>query len=120
MIDWKPNRPARESRAVLLQGLKLPCLLRSMRQRIGTQLQLHELRHVALADAFAMERRAVAGAGPHAAALPAAVGIIDAAVDELGEEAHRVWHHEVDHLAVLERDERLVLVAGRERHVLAE
>src|SRR5215510_11893265 len=62
----------------------LPCL-RSMRQRIRAQLQLHQLRHVALADAFAMERRAVAGARPHAAALPAAVGIIDAAVDELGE-----------------------------------
>src|SRR4030095_8896195 len=77
-------------------------------------------RHVALADAFAVEWRAVARARPHAAALPAAVGIIDAGGDALGEEAHRGRHHEVNHLAVLERDDRLVLVPGRERHVLAE
>jgi hypothetical protein len=32
-----------------------------MRERIRAQLQLHQLRHVAFANAFAMERRAVAG-----------------------------------------------------------
>src|SRR5262245_52839089 len=74
--------------------------LRLLRQRIGTQLQLHELRHIALADAFVMERRAVAGARPHAAALPAAVRVVDAPVDELGEEAHRVVDYEVVNLEV--------------------
>src|SRR5215470_4365762 len=67
-----------------------------------------------------MEWRAIAGAGPDAAAFPAAVRIVDAAVKGLGIEAHRIRHDHVDHLAVLERDQRLVLVAGRERGVLAE
>src|SRR5437764_9137220 len=91
-----------------------------LRQRIRTQLPLHQLRYIALADAFAMEWRAVAGAGPYAAAFPAAVRVVDAAVKGLGVEAHRIGYHEVDHLAVLERDQRLVLVAGGERRVIAE
>src|SRR5215471_20190114 len=67
-----------------------------------------------------MEWRAVARAGPDAAAFPAAVRVVDAAVKGLGVEAHRIGHYEVDHLAVLESDQRLVLVAGGERRVVAE
>src|SRR5262245_38499269 len=111
------TRPALASRAgntsqLLRRGL--------LRQRIRPHLELHQLRHVALADAFAVERRAVAGAAPDAAAFPAGVRVVDAAVERLGVEAHRIRHDDVDHLAVLERDQRLVLVAGRERGVLAE
>src|SRR5262245_45230838 len=89
------------------------------RERIGPHLELHDLRPLTLAT-FVMERRAVAGRRPDAAALPAGVRVIDAAVHGFGIEAHRVRHHEVDHLAVLERDDRLVLVAGGERHVRAQ
>src|SRR4051812_10083251 len=90
-----------------------------MRERIRAQLKLYELRRLALA-AFAMEWRAVAGARPHATAFPAAIRVVDTAVDQLGEEAHGIGHDEVDHLAVLERDDRLVLIAGGKRNVLAE
>ena len=64
--------------------------------------------------------RAVAAGRPHSATLPAAVGIIDAPIHALGEEAHGIRNHQVDHLAVFEGDQRIVLVAGRERHILAE
>src|SRR5262249_36493767 len=40
--------------------------------------------------------------------------------EALGPEAHRIGHDHVDHLAVHERDQRVVLVAGRNGHVLAE
>src|SRR4051812_38596519 len=113
----KQTRPALTSRA----GFSSQLLRRGLlRQRIRTQLELHQLRHVALADAFAMEWRAVAGAGPYAAAFPARVRVVDATVKRLGVEAHRIGDDHVDHLAILERDQRLVLVAGRERGVLAE
>src|SRR3954452_11221144 len=88
-------------------------------ERIGAKLQLHKLGGLALAT-FAVERRAVAGACPHAATFPAAVRIVDAAVDQLGEEALRIGHDEVDHFAVLEGDDRFVLVAGGVRNILAE
>src|SRR5438034_5464513 len=67
-----------------------------------------------------MERRAVARGGPDATALPAGVRVVDAAVERLGVEAHGIWDHDVDHLAVLERDQRLILVAGGEGSVLAK
>src|SRR5436190_22335541 len=81
----KRTRPARESRAGLVASRDCRAL-GSMRERIRTQLQLHELRRLALA-AFAVERRTVAGACPHAAALPAGIRIVDAPVNQLGEEA---------------------------------
>src|SRR6266545_8018495 len=76
-----------------------------LRQRIRPHLELHELRPLALADAFVVERRAVAGGGPDAAALPAGVRIVDAAIEGLRIEAHRIRHHHVDHLAVLQRNQ---------------
>src|SRR5262245_25482150 len=99
--------------------LSEPASVRLLRERIGPHLELHNLRPLAFA-AFVMERRAVAGGRPNAAALPAGVRVVDAAVHGLGIETHRIGHDEIDHLAVLERDDRLVLVAGGERHVLAE
>ncbi len=70
--------------------------------------------------AFLEPRRAVAARGPQAPRLPAAVGIVDAAVEALGIEAERIRHPQRDHLAVLERDQPVVEVAGRHRHVVAE
>src|SRR5262249_20263938 len=88
------------------------------RERVGPHLELHDLGCIPLA-AFHVEGRAVAGVRPHAAALPAAVGIIDPAIEALGPEAHRIGDDHVDHLAVLERDQPVVLIAGRNRPVLA-
>src|SRR5258708_25306862 len=62
----KQTRPALTSRAGYLVSTT-SVVADLLRQRIRTHLELHQLRHVALADAFAMERRAVAGAPPDAA-----------------------------------------------------
>ena len=70
--------------------------------------------------AFQQPRRAVAARCPQAAAFPAGVGIIDATVEPLGVEAHGVGHPQRDHLAVLERDQPVIEVAGRHGDVLAE
>ncbi len=49
-----------------------------------------------------------------------AFGIVDAPVEALGVEAHRVRDADHDHLAVLQRDEAVVEVGGRHRDVLAQ
>src|SRR6266853_636731 len=90
-----------------------------MRERIGTDLEVHGHGLHALA-ALLEPRRAVAARGPQAAAFPAGVGIVDAAVEALGVEARRIRHLEDDHLAVLEGDETVFKVCGGNRHVLAE
>src|SRR3954470_5433150 len=69
------------------------------RERIRSELEFHHLRQSTHA-AFEMERRAVAGGRPDAPALPASIGIVDAAVHALGEKAHRVWHTQLDELAI--------------------
>src|SRR6185437_2705200 len=69
---------------------------------------------------FMQPRRAVAARRPDAARLPAAIRIVDAAVHPLGVEAHRIGHAHHHPFAVDQRKQRVVLVAGRDRHVLAE
>src|SRR5438270_868949 len=67
-----------------------------------------------------MEVGARAGGRPKAASLPPGLRIVDAAVDILREEAHRIRHAEVDDLAVDHRHQRLAAVRLRDRHVLTE
>src|SRR5262249_4745537 len=82
-------------------------------------LELDDLWRRSLAG-FTMERRAVAIGRPQAAALPAGIRIVNAAINPLGEEAERIRDAHVDPLAVHQRHQRLVGVAGRERHVVAK
>src|SRR5262249_738015 len=89
------------------------------RQRIRPQLELHHLAGRALA-AFDVIGRAPRIGRPQAFALPAAIGIIDAAIEPLGVEAHRIRHPQRDALAVHQRLDRVRQIAGRHRHVLAE
>src|SRR6185503_18885374 len=70
--------------------------------------------------AFLEPRRAIAGCRPQAAALPSGVRIVDAAVEPLRVEAHRIRHAQDDHLAVLEGDQPVVLVTGRHGNVRAQ
>src|SRR6185369_11373112 len=71
--------------------------------------------------AFDQPRRAITVRRPQAAALPAGIRIVDAAVEALGVEAERVWHADRDHLAVLvEGDEAVHQVGGRHRDVVAK
>src|SRR5262249_47138814 len=70
--------------------------------------------------AFHQPRRAVAAGAPQTAALPAGVRIVDAPVQALGVEAHGIWDAQRDHLSVLERNEAVVQVRGRDRNVLPQ
>src|SRR5262245_14509219 len=64
---------------------------RSVRQRIRTNLEVHGERLAPLA-AFAQPRGAVAAGAPQSAALPAGIGIVDAAVESFGVPTHRIGH----------------------------
>src|SRR4030095_7543512 len=65
-------------------------------------------------------RRAAAARLPEPAPFPAGARVVDASVEPLGVEAERVRDAQHDHLAILERDQAVVEVAGRQRPVLAE
>src|SRR5258705_2650256 len=67
-----------------------------------------------------MEHGPLTIGGPQALALPAAIGIIDPAVDVFREEAHRVGHCDADELAVDQRENPAVEIAHGDGHVLAE
>src|SRR5262245_31450363 len=75
-----------------------------VRQRIGPDLDVDGARIAALAG-FHQPGRPVAVGAPQAAALPARIRIVDAAVEALGVEAHRIRDADHHHLAVLQRDE---------------
>src|SRR5271165_322527 len=86
----------------------LMCLIR---QRIGAQLEMDRQRSAALA-AFLEPGRAIAACGPQPTALPAGIGIVDAAIESLGVEAQWIGQAQYDHLAVLESDDPVVEIAG--------
>src|SRR5262249_14159748 len=94
-------------------------LLWLVSQRIGTKLEVHDDRLLTLA-AFHEPRRAVAAGRPDPAALPPSGRVVDAPVEPLGVEAQRIRNAQHDHLAVLQRDQSVVDVAGRHRHGVAE
>src|SRR6266404_6184714 len=96
-----------------------PVKVASSRQRVRTNLELDHLGLGSLAG-FAMERRAVSVGRPDAAALPARIRIVDAAVHPLGKEAERIRHPHVDPLAVNPGHQRLVGIARGHRDVGAE
>src|SRR5262249_57516579 len=85
----------------------------------GSDQEMAGGRLAALA-AFPRRWRAVAAGRPQAPALPAGVGIVDAAVESLGIEAERIRDAQRDHLAVLERDEAAHQIGRRHRDVVAE
>ncbi len=103
-----------------------------MRERIGTQLELHDqrarqrCRRLARSaggrrvDALDMLRRAVARGRPQGSPLPAGVRIVNAAFETFGEKAHRVGDAQFDNLATDQRVQRVRLVAGFERHIGAK
>src|SRR5262249_49171784 len=92
----------------------------SLRQRVGAELEMRGQRPCPLA-AFDQPRGAVAVRRPQPAALPAGIGVVDAAVESLGVEAERIRHADRHHLAILvEGDEAVHQVGGRHRNVLTE
>src|SRR6266478_8589048 len=90
-----------------------------VRERVGSKLEMNDHRLASLA-AFLEPRGSVAAAGPQSSALPAGIRVIDASIEALGIEAKRIGHAQRNHLAVLERNQAVVEVAGRHRHVIAQ
>src|SRR3954452_17225018 len=89
-----------------------------MRQRVGPDLDMHGAGFRTLA-AFLQPGRAVAVRAPQAPALPAGVRVVDARVEALGEEAQGVRDAQHHYLPVLEGDETVVEVRGRDRDLVA-
>src|SRR3954447_24391339 len=79
----------------------------SVGERVGAELELHDLAGRAFAG-LQVEGRAVAVGGPEPAPLPARLRVVDAAVEPLGVKAHRVGDPQVHPLAADEREKRLV------------
>src|SRR5262249_25864259 len=92
---------------------------RSVRQRIGANLNVHRERPRAFAKLVEPGWAVTAGA-PKAAAFPAGIRVVDARVQTLCVKSHRVRHPHQDHLSVLEADETVLQVGGRDRNVLSE
>jgi hypothetical protein len=86
---------------------------------IGAKLQLHDLARRPLA-ALDVERSSGAIRRPHRLALPAGICIVEAAIHPLGIKAHGIGHAQIDELSVHQGEERLVGVAGGDRHILAQ
>src|SRR5262245_45021423 len=70
-------------------------LIVSPRQRVGAELEFQHLAGLPLA-AFDMIRRAAGVGRPDPAALPATIGIVNAPIEPLGMEAHRIGHAQRD------------------------
>src|SRR4051812_43908661 len=102
--------------AARLRTFIRPALLR---QRIGPQLKMRGERPCALA-AFNQPRRPIAVGRPQAAPLPAAVRIVDAAVEPFRVEPERIRHAQHDHPTIRIRNQSVVQVAGGQRHVAPE
>src|SRR6185436_16289861 len=89
------------------------------RERIGAQLEVRRERLRAF-SAFDQPRRTIAVGGPQAAAFPARLRIVDAAVESLGIEAERIWHAQHHHAPVRVGDDAVVQISGGHRHVVTE
>ena len=90
-----------------------------LRQRIMLHLDLDCARALALTT-FHQPGRAVFIGAPGSATLPARLGIVDAAVEPLGVEAHRIGDAQHDHRAAGIGDEPVLQVGGGDRHILAQ
>src|SRR5262245_61729961 len=88
----------------------------SAREWIGAELEPDDPGPVLLA-ALEVEHRPRRVRRPQALALPAAVRVVDAPVHPLGEVADGIGHAQHDELPVDERQQRVVQVAGGDRHV---
>src|SRR5881628_26745 len=93
--------------------------MRSLRERIGAELELHDLARRPLA-AFDVEGRSCGVGRPQPLTLPAGVRIVDAPVHPFGVEAHGVGNAKDDELPVHQGEQRLVGVPGADRHVASQ
>src|ERR1700694_143962 len=91
----------------------------SIGERGGAQLEVEGDRNGALA-AFLQPRRPVAARRPYPAPFPSRIGIVDTAVQTLGTEAQRVGDAQNPPFPLHQRQQRVILVAGRDWNVVPE
>src|SRR6266545_970381 len=80
---------------------------------------MQRLRRLPLAR-LEVERRAPAVRPIDAAALPAAIRVVNAAIEPLREVPHRIGDLQTDPFPVHQREEAFIRIAGVDRDVLAE
>ena len=85
-------------------------------QRIGAQLELHDLRPVLLA-AFEVEHGSGRVGRPQRSTLPAGICIVNAPFHPFGEEADGIGHAQIDELPIHQGEQGVVHVARGDRHV---
>src|SRR5262249_58598139 len=83
-------------------------------ERIGAKLNSHGLRTIGDA-AFEVKVGSAAVGRPERFALPSGIRIVDAAIDILGEEAHRIGNGSIDELPVDQPEYRTVEIANGDR-----
>src|SRR5262249_29447437 len=88
-------------------------------QRIGPHLEFYKLARGPF-TAFHMEWRSRRDRGIDALSLPAAIGIIDTAVEAFGVVTHWIRHAQRHEFAVHQHQQSLGQIAGRKWHVLAD
>src|SRR5258708_1161280 len=89
------------------------------RQRIGTQLEVHDVAGLSLA-AFDVSRSAIGECGPQALTLPTRARIVDTTVHALGKVADRVRNAQDRPLAVHQSSKPITFIGGSDRNVPAE
>src|SRR5262249_24208157 len=111
---YRPNKRGRAER-----GPNHLACAPSVRQRVGPYLDVDGAR-LRTPATLLEPRRAVAPRAPQPTALPAGIGVVDAAIETLGKEAKRIRDAQHDHLAVLEGRKSVIEVGGRDRNIFAQ
>src|SRR6059036_3559743 len=94
-------------------------LFPSLRQRIGTKLEVQDLGLCPFA-AFDVERSPVAEGRPQTFALPAGLWIVDAPIHPFGVKTHGIGHAKSDEFPVHHGQQRVIKIAGGDRHVFTQ
>lgn len=102
-----------------LVGSSRELLFASSSEWIWAKLESNGARAIG-STAFEMKHRPGAVGGPQSAGLPIRISSIDAAIDVLREEAHRIRNGEVDEGAVYECEYRAVEITHHDRYVGAQ
>src|SRR4029434_775823 len=99
-VSWRPIRCVAEAtKSPAVAAPVRSAAIRSLREWIRTKLELYDFGLRPFAT-FHMEWRAGAGGRPEPFALPAGLGIVDAAVHPLSVEPQRIGHTESNKLPV--------------------
>src|ERR1700756_4157229 len=92
-----------------------------MRERVGAKLEMYDLASGSFA-AFRVKRSSSAVSSPQAFSLPTSVLIVDSAVHSFRVKSHGIRDPKHNKLPAVgqQRKQRVIPIAGGDRHILAE